>query len=130
MRLLPSTTDLSFLTGENAPAITALIRFAFQSEDVSLVLEGVAVIKLVIQSYSSVDIVFDVSPDDVFRALPDASTFMQQSALGLSMWEYRNTAHNRLKRVSIHHALSHAGDEVSSLTSLELVVEVDEEREK
>ena len=55
---------------------------------------------------------------------------MKQRSLRLAVWKYRDTAHDRLYRVSINDTLLDARDEEGRLTTLELVVQVDEEGEE
>ena len=52
---------------------------------------------------------------------------MQESAVGLTMWEDRNSTHDRSHRVSIEGALMSSRHEEGSLSTLELVIEVEEE---
>jgi hypothetical protein len=55
---------------------------------------------------------------------------MQECTLGLSMWEHGNTSHYWLDGISINDTILDAWNKERRLAALEVVVEVDEEREE
>ena len=68
------------------------------------------------------NIILNISPDDIFRPTPDARALMQQRALAITMRKHGNTAHNRLDGISIQHALLDTREEERRLASLEIIV--------
>lgn len=80
--------------------------------------------------YCSSNIILDICPNDILRALHHTSTFMQQRTLRLPMRKYSNTTHNRLDRVRIDDTLFDARNEEGRFAAHEVVVEVDEERKE
>lgn len=75
------------------------------------------------------DVVLNLSSDDVFRSLSHTGAFMQ-CRVDLTMREDSRAAHYWTNRVCIQDSFSRSREEVRGFAALEVLIEVDQEREQ
>jgi hypothetical protein len=95
---------------------------------------AVTIFKIIGSTYlplhCSINIILNIRPDDVLRALYHASPFMQQRTLRLSMRKHSYTTHDRLDWIRIDDTFLDTRDEEGRLAAFKVVVEIDEEGEE